>query len=127
MTGREPSPRSLSPSPSSVSRSVYWPATPVWAEWPRSCSVPRRLPDRPSSLLLGRRQLGPRSASVVALLGPTLLAALLVTQAFADERRLVLDARAAGLGAGGLAIVAKAPTLVVIAVAALTAALVRAV
>lgn len=78
-------------------------------------------------LLLGRRQLGPRSASVVALLAPTLLAALLVTQAFADERRLVLDARAAGLGAGALAIVAKAPTLVVIAVAALTAALVRAV
>lgn len=78
-------------------------------------------------LLFGRRRLGPRSASVVALLAPTLLAALLVTQAFADERRLVLDARAAGLAAAAVAIVAKAPPLVVIAVAAATAALARAV
>ncbi|MDQ3739122.1 MAG: AzlD domain-containing protein [Actinomycetota bacterium] len=76
-------------------------------------------------LLLGRRRLGPRSASIVALLAPTLLAALLVTQAFADERRLVLDARAAGLGAAAVAIVAKAPPLVVVAVAAAAAALVR--
>lgn len=76
-------------------------------------------------ILLGRRSLGPRLGAVVALLAPTLLAALLVTQAFAVERSLVLDARAAGLAAALVAVLARAPVLVVVAVAALTAALVR--
>lgn len=77
-------------------------------------------------LLLGGRALPPRLLGVVALLAPTLLAALIVVNAFADERRLVLDARAAGLGVAALAVALRAPVLVVVVVAALAAAAVRA-
>jgi uncharacterized membrane protein len=76
-------------------------------------------------VLVGGRALPPRLLGVVALLAPTLLAALVVTQAFADGRQLVLDARAAGLAAAGVAIALRAPVLAVVAVAAVTAALVR--
>jgi hypothetical protein len=64
---------------------------------------------------------------VVDLLAPTLLAALIVTQAFADGRRLVLDARAAGLAVAVAAVALRAPVLVVVALAAGAAALTRAV
>jgi hypothetical protein len=76
-------------------------------------------------LAIGGRELPPPVRGVVALLAPTLLAALIVTQAFADGRHLVLDARAAGLGAALVAVALRAPVLVVVAVAAGTAALVR--
>lgn len=76
--------------------------------------------------LLGGRALPPVAARLVALLAPTLLAALVVTQTFADGERLVLDARAAGVGAAVVAILARAPVLVVVVVAACAAALVRA-
>jgi hypothetical protein len=59
------------------------------------------------------------------LLAPSLLAALVVTQTFADGRRLVLDARAAGVAAAAVAIASRAPLLVVVVVAAVATALVR--
>jgi branched-subunit amino acid transport protein len=77
-------------------------------------------------VLLGGRELPPRALGVVELLAPTLLAALIVTNAFADGRHLVLDARAAGLGAAALALLARIPLLAVIVIAAAVAALVRA-
>lgn len=77
-------------------------------------------------LLLGGRELPLRVQGVVALLAPTLLAALIVVQAFADGRSLVLDARAGGLAAAGLAVVLRAPVLVTVLVAAAVAALLRA-
>lgn len=55
-----------------------------------------------------------------------LLAALVVVQGFADDRALVLDARAAGLAVGAGLILLRAPFLVVVVVAAATAALLRA-
>jgi uncharacterized membrane protein len=76
-------------------------------------------------VLVGGRPLPPRLLGVVALLAPTLLAALVVTQAFADGRQLVLDARAAGLAAAAVAVALRAPVLVVVGVAAAVAALVR--
>jgi hypothetical protein len=78
-------------------------------------------------LAIGGRELPRPVLGVVALLAPTLLAALIVTQAFADGRHLVLDARAAGLGAALAAVALRAPVLVVVALAAGTAALARAV
>jgi hypothetical protein len=63
----------------------------------------------------------------MALLAPTLLAALIVTNTFATGRHLELDARAAGLAAALVAILLRAPILVTIAVAAVTAALLRAI
>ncbi|MFI9771736.1 AzlD domain-containing protein [Streptomyces sp. NPDC052415] len=54
---------------------------------------------------------------LAALLPVALLAALTAQQTFADGRALVLDARAAGLAAAGLALVLRAPFLVVVGVA----------
>lgn len=73
----------------------------------------------------GERQLPHGSARVVDLLAPALLAALVATQAFETDAALVLDERGAGLLAAGVAILLKAPLLVVVAVAATTAALLR--
>ena len=67
------------------------------------------------------------TARVVDLLAPSVLAALVATQAFASDERLLLDERAAGLLAAGAAIVLRAPMLIVVLVAASTAALLRAV
>ena len=74
----------------------------------------------------GGRSLPPRVLGVVGLLAPALLAALVVTQVFAGDRELVLDARAAGLGAAAVALALRAPILAVIVAAAVTTALVRA-
>ena len=77
-------------------------------------------------LLLGGRQLLERLTGVVSLLAPTLPAALIVTQTFASGTALVVDARVAGVAAAVIAIVLRAPILVVIAVAAVAAAATRA-
>ena len=60
-----------------------------------------------------------------ALLPLALLAALVVVQAFADGQALVLDARAAGLAVAGALVLLRAPFLVVVLGAAVTAALAR--
>jgi branched chain amino acid efflux pump len=78
-------------------------------------------------VLLGGRPLPDRASSVVRLLAPAVLAALVVTQTFGDGRALVLDARVAGVGAAIVALRLRAPTLVVVVVAAATTAVVRAV
>ena len=61
------------------------------------------------------------------LLPVALLGALVVVQAFAVDRHLQLDARAAGLAVAAVAVLLRAPFLLVVALAALTAALLRAV
>ena len=73
-------------------------------------------------VLAGGRDLPLGSARVVNLLAPALLAALVATQAFASEEALVLDERGAGLVAAAGAILLKAPLVVVVLVAAVTAA-----
>ena len=57
---------------------------------------------------------------------PALLGALIVVQTFAVGESLVLDARAAGVAAGGLAAWRKAPFVVVLVVAAAVTAALRA-
>lgn len=76
-------------------------------------------------VLLGKRELPPRVVSVVEVLAPAMLAALVVTQTFGGDREIVIDERLAGVVAGGIAVWLKAPLLVVMVVAAVTAALVR--
>jgi branched-subunit amino acid transport protein len=78
-------------------------------------------------VLAAGRELPAGAARIVDLLAPALLAALVATQAFAADEELVLDERAAGLLAAGVAIVLRAPLLVVVLVAAATAAGLRAV
>ena len=60
------------------------------------------------------------------LLPVPLLAALVVVQAFAGDRTLVLDARAAGLAVALGLVLLRAPFLLVVVAAAVTAAFVRA-
>ena len=76
-------------------------------------------------VLLGTRELPPRVASVVEVLAPAMLAALVVTQTVGGDRELVFDERLAGVVAGGIAVWLRAPLLVVMVVAAVTAALIR--
>jgi branched-subunit amino acid transport protein len=78
-------------------------------------------------VLAAGRELPQGAARVVDLLAPALLAALVATQAFASDEALVLDERAAGLIAAGVAILLRAPLLVVVLVAAATAAGLRAI
>ena len=61
-----------------------------------------------------------------ALLPVALLAALTAQQAFADGHALVLDARVAGLAAAALALLLRAPFLLVVAAAVVVTAGVRA-
>jgi branched chain amino acid efflux pump len=69
---------------------------------------------------LAGRELPPRLASVLFLLAPAVLAALVVTSAAGDWRRIL------GLGAAAIAVLLRAPLLVVVVVAAVVAAVARA-
>ena len=79
-----------------------------------------------SGLSLPQRFLeNPRIQRTVPLLPVALLAALIATQTFATGHHLVLDVRAAGLAVAAVAVVLRAPFLVVVAAGAGTAALLR--
>jgi branched-subunit amino acid transport protein len=77
-------------------------------------SVPTRLLD------------APRVRRVALLLPIALLSALTAVQVFADGRTLVVDARAAGLAFAFVALLLRAPFLVVVVGAAAVAAGLRA-
>lgn len=62
---------------------------------------------------------------VATLLPVVLLSALIAVQTFSLGSTLVLDARAAGLAVAGVAVWRRWPFLVVVALAAVTTALVR--
>jgi branched-subunit amino acid transport protein len=74
---------------------------------------------------VGGRELPPRLMGPVELLAPAVLAALVVTAVVGGDREIVLDERLAGLLAAMAALARRAPLLAVVAVAALTTALVR--
>ena len=78
-------------------------------------------------VLVGGRELPGWAEGVIALLAPALLSALVMVDTFGSERSLVIDARAAGLGAAVVAIALRAPLLVVVIGAAAVTAAVRAV
>jgi branched-subunit amino acid transport protein len=78
-------------------------------------------------VLLAGRELPGRLLGVVELLAPALLAALVVVEAVAGKRHYVFDARLLGLAAAVVTIRLRAPLLVTIVVAALVAAVARAV
>jgi branched-subunit amino acid transport protein AzlD len=63
---------------------------------------------------------------LAALLPVALLAALTAQQTFADGRVLVVDAKAAGLAAAVVALILRAPFLLVVAAAVVVTAGVRA-
>ena len=67
----------------------------------------------------------PRIQRTVPLLPVALLAALIAVNTFSTGTHLVIDARAAAIAVAGIAVVLRAPFLVVVIAAAATAALVR--
>jgi branched-subunit amino acid transport protein len=78
-------------------------------------------------VLVGGRELPPRALSVISLLAPALLAALVMIETFGDERSLVLDERALGVGAAGVVLSLRDSPLLAVAVAAAVTAAARAV
>jgi branched-subunit amino acid transport protein len=60
------------------------------------------------------RQLPRRVADLLTMVAPAILAALVVTEAFAHGRALALDARLAGVAAGAVAALLRAPLWAVV-------------
>ena len=77
-------------------------------------------------LLVGGRPLPDWAAPVIALLAPVLLTSLVLVGVVTDGARLVVDERLAGLAAGTLALLLRAPLVAAFVVAAGTTALLRA-
>jgi branched-subunit amino acid transport protein len=71
------------------------------------------------------RRLSPRIAELLEMVGPAILAALVVTETFASGRSLVLDARLAGVAAGIVAVLFRAPFWLVVIVGGVATALAR--
>jgi branched-subunit amino acid transport protein len=76
-------------------------------------------------VVIGRRELPPRIKSLVELLAPVMLIALVVTQTFGGDQEIEVDARVVGVGAAVVAIALRAHIIVAMAIAALVTALVR--
>jgi len=74
---------------------------------------------------LAGRRLPRRLTELLSLLGPAILAALVVAEGFASGRALVLDARLAGVAAGAVAVVVRAPIWAAVVAGAVATALVR--
>jgi branched-subunit amino acid transport protein len=77
-------------------------------------------------VLAGGKELPAWASAVIPLLAPALLAALVVTETFGEDGSLVLDEKALGVGVAAVALALRAPVLVAVFLAALTAALARA-
>jgi branched-subunit amino acid transport protein len=73
----------------------------------------------------GARELPAAVSRVVVLLASALLAALVVTQAFADGNQLRIGADTAGVAAAGILLWWRVHLLIVVLVAALVTALLR--
>jgi branched-subunit amino acid transport protein len=78
-------------------------------------------------VLIGRRPLPSRLQSLVDLLAPVMLVALVVTQTFGGDEEITVDARVAGVGAAFVAILLRAHVIVAMAIAAIVTAGLRAI
>ena len=76
-------------------------------------------------VVIGSRPLPSAIERCLALVPAALLSALVITNGFADGKDLVLDERAAGIAVAAIAAWRKAPFVVVVGLAAATAALLR--
>ena len=77
-------------------------------------------------VLLGGRELPTWALSLISLVAPALLGALVVVETFGKGKDLVLDARAAGLAAAAVVLAMRLSVLWAVGAAAAAAALVRA-
>ena len=77
-------------------------------------------------ILVGGRELPPSIGAVIALLVPAVLTALVITQTFGEDGRLVLDEKAIGVAVAAVVLALRAPVLLAVALAVVTTALARA-
>ena len=77
-------------------------------------------------VVFGGRSLPAPALRVVTLLAAALLSALVVTQTFAEDQELVLDARAAGVAAAGVALALRRSLLLTMLAGAAATAIMRA-
>jgi branched chain amino acid efflux pump len=75
---------------------------------------------------VAHRSLRPTLERLLELIAPAILAALVVVETFGGDRELVADARLAGVGAGLLCVLLRAPLWLVVLCGALATAGVRA-
>ena len=78
-------------------------------------------------VLLGGRPLPERLSSVIELLAPALLGALVAVQTLGNGQALAVDERVLGVAVAAIAISRKAPLLLVVILATVTTAFARAV
>jgi len=76
-------------------------------------------------VVVGGRELGPRTRSTLDLVAVPLLAALILTQTLGDGKHLVVDARLPALAVAAILVWRRATFLVVVLAAAGTAAALR--
>ena len=76
-------------------------------------------------ILLGGRELPSSAKAIIALLVPAVLTALVVTQTFGEDGRLVLDEKTIGVAVAAVALVLRAPVLLAVALAVVATALAR--
>jgi branched-subunit amino acid transport protein len=76
-------------------------------------------------VVIGGRTLPPVARRCLELIPAALVSALIVVNTFSSGRQLVLDERALGVAAAGLATRRRAPIVVVIGLGALVTALAR--
>jgi branched-subunit amino acid transport protein len=91
------------------------------------CAVITALIKAAGPVALGGRELPGWFSAIVELMAPALFAALVVTQVLADGRSLGVGADTVGVALGGVAAWRGASVITVVAIAAGTAALLRAV
>jgi len=76
-------------------------------------------------VFLGGRALPPRMVSVVSLIGPVMLTALVVTQTVGGDQEIVIDARLPGVAAAAVVVRLGAPVAVAMLVAAVVTGTIR--
>jgi branched-subunit amino acid transport protein len=90
------------------------------------CAVVTAVIKAAGPVAFGGRELPDRVGGVIALLTPALLAALIVTQALADGRRIAIGADTAGVALAGVVLWRGGSVLAGVAVAVLVTAGLRA-
>ena len=91
-----------------------------------SCAVITAAIKAAGPVALGGRDLPLWFSGIVAMMAPALFAALVVTQALADGRHWAIGADTVGVALSGIAAWRGASVIVVVAIAAVTTALLRA-
>jgi branched-subunit amino acid transport protein len=76
-------------------------------------------------ILLGDRELPSSANAVIALLVPAVLTALVVTETFGEDGRLVLNEKAIGVVVAAGALALRAPVLLAVALAVIATTLAR--